>query len=472
MAAAMCLAGCGGGSGGGSSGGGQGSAPPANRAPVFTSAAEATVVENEIVAYQASATDADGNQLTYAIAGGPDERRFTITSTGQLRFVAAPDYDLPADSARQNTYSVQLVASDGQLSATLSLVLRVTNSKEGIQVRRVATGFDHPVAIAPLSATDVLVAERSGRVYQLDAASGARTLLTDVATIGSAPVQVVSVAVAANYATTGRFAVMFVTQSGFLIVQQYGRNSAIPSVLDNFGATLSVPVTGYAGGGWVSYRPSSDLLIATGDGNGLLFAAQNASSQLGKLILAAVNPDPYAGATPVFYLLSTVASGLHAPVGGTTIGDALLLGDRGAGLAHEVNRINLASPGANYGWPLREGTIDIITTPGLTDPALAYPVGSGLNAGRGIVGGATGVAGISGLAGQFVFADLGGLIWTVPASRLGAGSVLGIADMARRNEDFAPDQGAINQPTALAASASGVLYLADDDGEIFRVDAG
>jgi hypothetical protein len=51
-----------------------------------------------------SATDPDGNPLTYAIAGGDDRALFTVdASTGALRFLAAPDFEAPRDADATTT---------------------------------------------------------------------------------------------------------------------------------------------------------------------------------------------------------------------------------------------------------------------------------------------------------------------------------------------------------------------------------
>lgn len=123
---ALSLAACGGGSGG--KGGGTNPPPPTNRAPVFTSAATASVAENTAGAfYTATATDADGNALTFSVSGGTDGARFQITGSGALSFVAPPDFEAPADANQDNVYQVQLSVSDGTASATLALTVTVTD---------------------------------------------------------------------------------------------------------------------------------------------------------------------------------------------------------------------------------------------------------------------------------------------------------------------------------------------------------
>src|SRR5947208_3410777 len=102
-------------SGGGSGGSGTPTPTPTpgNQPPAFTSARAASVVENVTDAYQATASDPEGNALTWSIAGGADAARFSITSTGLVRFVSPPDFEAPADSGQDNIYDVQLGVSDG-----------------------------------------------------------------------------------------------------------------------------------------------------------------------------------------------------------------------------------------------------------------------------------------------------------------------------------------------------------------------
>ena len=88
----LLLASCGGGSGGGTP-------PAANAPPGFTSLQTASVTENGTAAYQATATDPDGNALTFSIDGGADAGRFAITGAGALSFSAAPDFDLAGNLA-------------------------------------------------------------------------------------------------------------------------------------------------------------------------------------------------------------------------------------------------------------------------------------------------------------------------------------------------------------------------------------
>ena len=101
-----------------------------NRAPVFTDGTSTTraIVENTVagtsIGAAVSATDADGDTLTYSLSG-PNATSFGIDiSTGQLKTSAALDYET------KNAYSVTITASDGKLTASITVTIKVTDVDE------------------------------------------------------------------------------------------------------------------------------------------------------------------------------------------------------------------------------------------------------------------------------------------------------------------------------------------------------
>ncbi len=121
-----------------------GTSAPMNAAPAFTSATSAMVAENETdTGYVAMATDADGDAITYAIAGGPDAAAFAIDgASGALSFVTAPDFETPSDSDGDNTFVVDIAAMDGQGGmATLTVSIEVTDAVETTLTRFVDQVF-------------------------------------------------------------------------------------------------------------------------------------------------------------------------------------------------------------------------------------------------------------------------------------------------------------------------------------------
>ena len=98
-----------------------------NQAPSFTSEANVSVPENTMTLIPVTASDADGDPITYRIMGGNDADQFHIDSqTGELSFKVVPDFDAPTDNNANNTYLVTVEASDGVNTARQSLVVSVT----------------------------------------------------------------------------------------------------------------------------------------------------------------------------------------------------------------------------------------------------------------------------------------------------------------------------------------------------------
>ncbi|MFY0594756.1 hypothetical protein, partial [Roseivirga sp.] len=94
-------------------------------APIFTSLSTATFAENSTGSvYQATTTDA--SPVTYSIEPGNDGAKFNINS-GILSFKTVPDFEQPHDTDGNNSYLVNLKASDGENDTLFTLTINVTN---------------------------------------------------------------------------------------------------------------------------------------------------------------------------------------------------------------------------------------------------------------------------------------------------------------------------------------------------------
>ncbi|PJI86372.1 cadherin domain-containing protein [Yoonia maricola] len=94
-----------------------------NTAPTFDNLPDNGVVrvdENTTDVIDINTIDADGDTVTYSIVPGDDSASFEIDpDTGELSFVAAPDFEKPGDViGRDNTYDVTIRADDGQGGVT------------------------------------------------------------------------------------------------------------------------------------------------------------------------------------------------------------------------------------------------------------------------------------------------------------------------------------------------------------------
>ncbi len=124
-----------------------------NRAPVFTAGSGTTrsIPENTPAGVNiggpVSATDADGDILTYSL-GGIDGASFGVVSTsGQLKTRAPLDYET------KNSYLVTVIVSDGKLTDEISVGINVTDVDE--------TPTDHAPVFTEGSGTTRSVAENT-----------------------------------------------------------------------------------------------------------------------------------------------------------------------------------------------------------------------------------------------------------------------------------------------------------------------
>ena len=104
---------------------------PVNSPPSFTSANAISVdAGRTATGYTATATDPDGDTLSFATSGGADEAAFEIdAATGALSFLVAPDFAAPHDANADNIYEVQLTVSDtGAETDTLDLAVTVVEA--------------------------------------------------------------------------------------------------------------------------------------------------------------------------------------------------------------------------------------------------------------------------------------------------------------------------------------------------------
>ena len=165
-----------------------------NEGVAITSAATASVLENETAAAAIAASDADGDSVAYAIAGGADAALFAIdAATGALRFLSAPDFEAPADADGDNIYAVLVSASDGAFTAIQSVAVAVDDVNEGVTISSGGGGASSSVTVAETQAavSTVAASDADGgavayavaggadaHLFAIDAATGALAFLS------------------------------------------------------------------------------------------------------------------------------------------------------------------------------------------------------------------------------------------------------------------------------------------------------
>ena len=122
-----------------------------NEAPVISSSATFSAAENQTAIGSVSATDADGDSLTYSISGS----EINISSSGVLTFATAPDYET------KTSYSATVTVSDGTDSVTQAITVTITDVDETapneapvISSSATFSAAENQTAIGSVTATD------------------------------------------------------------------------------------------------------------------------------------------------------------------------------------------------------------------------------------------------------------------------------------------------------------------------------
>jgi hypothetical protein len=141
-----------------------------NDAPVIGGGdADVTIPENTLVVASLTASDIDGPALAWSIAGGADASLFHIDAGGVLSFVAAPDFEHPADHDHDNGYLVTVRAFDGSAFDDQDFTIVVTDVSEA-----------PPVTVLPGTPGDDDFAAPSGN-GEIDAGAGRDSVTFDFA---------------------------------------------------------------------------------------------------------------------------------------------------------------------------------------------------------------------------------------------------------------------------------------------------
>jgi len=402
---------------------------PANTPPTITSATTANFAENATgIAYQTTATDAQGDAITYTLSG-TDAARFTLNATGALSFVAAPDFEKPGDANADNVYSVQIRAADAGGSTMINLNITVTNVAD-VHVRRIAGATTTPMDLVLVPGTSrILTADRNGTVSLIDTAAGefdsvAQSQVLQPGTDGVIRGSLNSIALAPDYATSGKLYVG-AFNAGWEI-RRYARlangapDPATADVILRFPAGSPLIMSE-----WIAFGPDGYLYFAV-ENTGPAGTGSNLASPAGKLMRIDVNSDAYpadpnndyaipagnpfvgtAGALPEIY-----AYGLESPRRASFDGPNLILSNS-VSAEGGVQRVYVVRPGdagRRFGGGMNQ--IRPVIEYALTTP-------QGLSTYNQILGGFVYRGTIPALTGKYLFADYYYReFWAAPASSM------------------------------------------------------
>jgi glucose/arabinose dehydrogenase len=320
------------------------------------------------------------------------------------------------------------------------------------------------------------------------------------------------------YDENGLFYVDYTRAGGDTVIAQYATSSDPDRALADETVLLTIdqPQSNH-NGGWIGFGPTDGYLyISTGDGgagndsgpghtNGT-GNSQDLNSLLGKILRIDVNGDDFPNDASRNYGIPETnpfvniaageiwSYGLRHPYRASfdrESGD-LYIGDVGQDTREEVDIQPAGEAGHNFGWRLREGTVETPTgsvggeAPGATEPIFDYPHGGGGFAGSAVIGGVVYRGPITSLRGRYFFSDfVAGRLWSLrfdgsDSSQFDGTNFTELTDHTLTGDPrFAPDVGSLNPISSFGEDSYGNLYLTklgssiDDPppntGEIFRV---
>ena len=117
-----------------------------NEAPVFSSSAAFSADENQLSIGSVTATDPEGDPLTFSVSGSD----LSITSGGVLTFATAPDYET------KSSYNATVTVTDGSFTVTQSITVSVSDVNEA-PIFSSASSFsaeENQLSIGTVTATD------------------------------------------------------------------------------------------------------------------------------------------------------------------------------------------------------------------------------------------------------------------------------------------------------------------------------
>ena len=480
--------------------------PPGNTAPVITSATTASSAErNTDVFYTATATDADGNTLTFSVSGGSDAGLFFVDgATGDLSFTRAPDFENPTDANTDNIYEVTLSASDGTATTTLNLSVTI-NDVTGMPIitSRIATGLSRPVYVtgAGDGSGRLFIVEQRGqiKIFDLNAGQiGAAPFLDLTSSLSTGSEQgLLGMAFAPDFATSGLFYVNITNTNGDTEIVEFEIDPANENLADTTSRRLILGIDQPAGNhnaGWIGFGPDNMLYVPTGDGGGggdPSGNSQNTNNLLGAILRIDPTGDDFPADANANYavpagnpLVGTAgrdeiwAYGLRNPFRASfdRMNGNFYIGDVGQGAVEEIDLLPLGTSGQNYGWNVFEGT-QPFTGPnpgGLTPPIAEYDHVGGATGGFSVTGGYVHRGSVAALSGEYIFADfVSGNIWSLPTASIAQGATIAANNFILRNTDIGmPEVGTINDISSFGEDDDGEMYVVElTNGEVYRIES-
>jgi hypothetical protein len=154
-----------------------------NEAPIISSLSSSiTVAEGQTAVVTVSASDPDGDSLTYSLTG-TDASSLSISSSGVITFNTAPDYET------KTSYSITVNVSDGTATTSQAITINVSNVSEAPSISGLSSSIsvaENQTAVVTVSASDP---DGDSLTYSLSGADAAYLSISSsgVITFNTAP---------------------------------------------------------------------------------------------------------------------------------------------------------------------------------------------------------------------------------------------------------------------------------------------
>jgi glucose/arabinose dehydrogenase len=342
-------------------------------------------------------------------------------------------------------------------------------------------GLDRPVQIVAShdGSGFLYVAQQPGPILRVDR-DGVTAPFLDLTSIISCCDNggVLSVVFHPSYASNGKLYVLYVDRNGNTALARYLRSTFDPTVADPKSAEILFVVEQPKDevpnhhGGTLQFGPDGMLYVSIGDGGALRKVtnrAQEFSHLLGKLLRIdvdrgtpyAIPPDnPYAGVAGVRPEIWSIGFRNPWRFSFDRATGELLIGDVGQDLWEEIDAVSIAAArGANFGWPMLEGSHcfprdAVCTSAGTVLPKAEYSheLGCSVSGGYRYRGGRW-----PALRGVYFYGDwCSGRLWGATENTDGSWTVSELAKLPMAIVSFGEDD-------------EGELYLVDWLGNVFRL---
>jgi glucose/arabinose dehydrogenase len=346
---------------------------------------------------------------------------------------------------------------------------------QGLDVDVIARGLDKPVFVdAPAGDERLFIVQQDGQILILvNGEVEAEPFLDIDELVGSGNLEqgLLGLAFHPAYADNGRFFVYYTDNEGDSRLVEYSVSDDADRA-DPDSARLILgqeqPAANH-NAGMLAFGPDGYLYVAFGDGGGAndqFGNGQRTDTFLGAILRLDVDSaEPYAvppdnpfvdgGGAPEVW-----AYGLRNPWRFSFDGDHIYIGDVGQDRLEEVDVIEVGAAGANFGWPIFEGTSCGSQCDGdFVAPVTEYGHAEGCS----IIGGYVYRGGaIPEIDGSYFYSDwCGGFLRSF---RLEDG-------IAVEETDWTGDVGTLGQVVGMGTDSAGELYLVTADGFLYELVA-